>query len=277
MKALSKLHHDFFKTWLHTPLSVVSLVLFFLSLFSLYLFTFGYLSPRSLFMNGQSRSNSSIERLPASSSNVPSQQVPGPVLQGPSVVQQRVQPGRAALPPTDGKQHASQAMDTKLQPLQQETKVPGVLQRVQQLSLEEEEDWGLEPMVRLPSPPPRLTRQTGVYLPCLTSERRLGVCGLCMNCLHARLLRRSMKRKLDMIPVTRPSLYLDTLQGRVSTAQATSTWFTGGNLTGQNSFNTGADASPDCWSGMSFVAANNDGSTGNVYGRSTTMIHSWEV
>lgn len=86
-----------------------------------------------------------------------------------------------------------------------------------------------------------------------------------------------MKSKLDKIPVMAPSLYLDSVQGRVSTAQGTATWFSGGNLIGQNTINTGADASPDCWSGMSFAAANNDGGTGNVYGRSKTNVHSWEA
>ena len=86
-----------------------------------------------------------------------------------------------------------------------------------------------------------------------------------------------MKRKLATIPSPTASLYMDSLQGRVSTAQGTAAWFSGGNLTSQNGINSGLSSSPECLSGIALGAINNDGSTGNVLGRCRTMVHNWEV
>ena len=86
-----------------------------------------------------------------------------------------------------------------------------------------------------------------------------------------------MKKKLATLASPSPSLYMDSLQGRVSTAQGTATWFSGGNLTSQNSINTGLSSSPECLSGIALGAINNDGSTGNDLGRCKSIIHNWEV
>lgn len=124
-----------------------------------------------------------------------------------------------------------------------------LLQGLKGLALQEDED--VDFMV--PLSPPRLVRQSGVY-----PYRR-------------------MKKKLAHIPSPAASLVMDTLQGRVTSAQGTAQWFSGGNLTTQNLINTGLTSSPECLTGLAVEALNNDGSSGNTLGRGRSVIHNWEV
>lgn len=137
----------------------------------------------------------------------------------------------------------------QVHPLLHEQEKKGLIQELKGLKVEEDEDY--ESMV--PLSPPRLVRQSGVY-----SYRK-------------------MSKKLQTLQAPAVSLYMDAVQGRVSTAQGTATWFSGGNLTSQNSINTGLTSSPECLTGMGNGALNNDGSVGNTLGRGRSTFHNWEV
>lgn len=141
----------------------------------------------------------------------------------------------------------------RLEPVQGEKKT--LSKELKGLSLQEAED--IDFMV--PLSPPRLIRSSGVYPTTPTANRR-------------------MKTKLAKITTPAVSLVMDSLQGRVSTAQGTAQWFSGGNLTSQNSVNTGLTSSPECLTGLGgTLALNNDGTEGNTFGRGRSTFHSWEV
>lgn len=85
-----------------------------------------------------------------------------------------------------------------------------------------------------------------------------------------------MKKKLRQVMIPAKALWLDALQGRVSTAQGTSTWLSLGNLQTQNSILTGFSGSAESVPYLLVGPINNDGTSGNNLGRAKTMIHSWE-
>lgn len=85
-----------------------------------------------------------------------------------------------------------------------------------------------------------------------------------------------MKKKLRQVMIPAKALWLDALQGRVSTAQGTSTWFSLGNLQTQNGILTGFSGSGESVPYMLTGPMNNDGTSGNNLGRSRNIVHSWE-
>lgn len=85
-----------------------------------------------------------------------------------------------------------------------------------------------------------------------------------------------MKKKLKQVMVPAKSLFYDALQGRVSTTQGTSAWFSLGNLQTQNSILTGFTGSAESVPYLLVGPINNDGTSGNALGRAKTIIHSWE-
>ncbi|AJD07472.1 putative capsid protein [Odonata-associated circular virus-8] len=85
-----------------------------------------------------------------------------------------------------------------------------------------------------------------------------------------------MKKKLKQIMVPAKSLWLDALQGRVTTGQGTSTWVSLGNLLTQNAVLTGFTGSVESGTYLMSGLANNDGTSGNILGRAKFIVHSWE-